>query len=71
MPHMSCRQTKELCQNLRMSQNNRLLPQTLVTQVAQLPDVWRDILSKPDVAPALHKVSAYIEQRLAQLGENQ
>lgn len=49
-----------------MSQNNRQLPQTLANQVNQLPEVWRDIILSPSVAPALHKVSAYLEERLAQ-----
>jgi uracil-DNA glycosylase len=57
---------KELCQNSRMPQTNRLLPQTLANQLSTLPEVWRNILSEPGVATALHKVCAYIEQRLAQ-----
>jgi len=55
-----------LCHNPAMPTDNRLLPQTLAAQAAQLPAAWLRALQAPTPAHALKTVIAYVEQRLSE-----
>ncbi|MCV6794423.1 uracil-DNA glycosylase [Achromobacter ruhlandii] len=49
-----------------MPTDNRLIPNALAAQTAQLPASWQAALRAPRVAEALQAVTAHVERRLAE-----